>query len=252
MSSSLKLTGRRRVLRLLYKGPKSREAQRKQLRQTEDKFATAKDHIKVLKKKLEEAEKAKDQVEQDGYNVGVAEIEEALRAEVLEVCRSYCLQVWNEALNQAVVEVSFALRRVESVYYPPTIRASSSSISKVNTISEGVDIDKDSLAKAFLSSDSPSKEAKQPRVAEKETDTTKGVASDATKPSAAFDATKPLTTPKDLPKEKKASHKMEIVLATLPMPAKEDLKGKGPESSVATPVQSTKALAKDKLIIKMK
>ena len=45
---------------------------------------------------------------------------------------------------------------------------------------------------------------------------------------------------------------MEIVLATLPMPAKEDLKGKGPESSVATPVQSTKALAKDKLVIKMK
>ena len=45
MSSSLKLIGRRRVSRLLYKGTKSREAQRKQLRQTEDKFATAKDHI---------------------------------------------------------------------------------------------------------------------------------------------------------------------------------------------------------------
>ena len=252
MSSSLMLIGRTRVLRLLYKGPKSREAQRKQLRQTEDKFATTKDHIKVLKKKLEEAEKAKDQVEQDGYNVGVAEIEEALRAKVLEVCRSYCLQVWNEALNQAGVEAFFSLRRVESVYYPLTICASSSSISKVNTVSDGVDIDKDSLAKALLSSDSPSKEAKQPRVAEKETNTTKGVAPDATKPLAAFDATKPLTTPKDLPKEKEASHKMEIVLATLPMPAKEDLKGKGPESSAAAPAQTTKAPAKDKLVIEMK
>ena len=78
------------------------------------------------------------------------------------------------------------------------------------------------------------------------------MAPDAIKPSAAFDATKPPSTPKDLPKEKEASRKMEIFLATLPMPAKEDLKGKGLESSVATPGQSTKALAKDKLVIKMK
>ena len=35
-----------------------------------------------LKKKLEEAKKAKNQVEQDGYNVGVAETKEALKAEV--------------------------------------------------------------------------------------------------------------------------------------------------------------------------
>ena len=109
---------------------------------------------------MEEAKKAKDQVEQDGYNVGVAEIEEALKAEVLEVCRSYCLQVWNEAFNKVRVEASSTLRRVESVYYPLAICASSSSISKVDTVSEAVDIDKDSLAKALLSSNSPSKEAK--------------------------------------------------------------------------------------------
>ena len=29
----------------------------------------------------------------------VAETEEALRAEVSEVCRNYCLQLWNEAFN---------------------------------------------------------------------------------------------------------------------------------------------------------
>ena len=44
-----------------------------------------------LKKKLEEVEKAKDQAEQDGYDVGVAETEEALRAKVMGVCRTYCL-----------------------------------------------------------------------------------------------------------------------------------------------------------------
>ena len=46
----------------------------------------------------------------------VVETEEALRAEALEVCRNYCLQEWNKALNQAGVEASSALRRAESVY----------------------------------------------------------------------------------------------------------------------------------------
>jgi len=63
----------------------------------------------------------------------VAETEKALRvrAEVLGVCRNYCLQKWNKALNQAGVEASSALRRAESVYYPPAIRASGSTSSKV-------------------------------------------------------------------------------------------------------------------------
>ena len=63
-----------------------------------------------MTKKLEEAEKAKEQAEQDGFDMGVVETEEAFRVEVSEVCRFYCLQVWNEALDQAGVEASFALR----------------------------------------------------------------------------------------------------------------------------------------------
>lgn len=55
--------------------------------------------------------KAKDQAEQDGYEVGITETEESLRAEVTRVCREYCLQVWNEALNQVGVKASSALRR---------------------------------------------------------------------------------------------------------------------------------------------
>ena len=55
--------------------------------------------------------------------MGVVETEEALKAEVMGVCRTYCLQVWNEALDQAGVEASSALRRAENVYYPPAIRA---------------------------------------------------------------------------------------------------------------------------------
>ena len=69
-------------------------------------MATTKTQIVVLKKKLEEAKKAKvqaerarDQVEQVGYDAGVAETEEALRAEVSGVCRTYYSQTWYEALN---------------------------------------------------------------------------------------------------------------------------------------------------------
>ena len=48
----------------------------------------------------------------------MAEIEECLRAEDSGVYMTYCSQVWTEALNQARVEVSSVLRKVESVYYP--------------------------------------------------------------------------------------------------------------------------------------
>ena len=43
-----------------------------------------------VEKAKAEAERKKDEAEQHGYNVGVAETEEALRAEVLVVCRAYC------------------------------------------------------------------------------------------------------------------------------------------------------------------
>ena len=78
----------------------------------------AKEQIKVLKKKLDNAKKARDQVEQDGYDVGVAETAEALRD--VEHTTSRCgirPSTWS------------GLRRVENVYYPPIIRAPGSSIS---------------------------------------------------------------------------------------------------------------------------
>lgn len=67
---------------------KQAEAQWNQIHQAEDKLATTKSQIQV-----EEAKKAKDQAKQDGYEARVAETEKALKAEVLEVCRYYCLQV---------------------------------------------------------------------------------------------------------------------------------------------------------------
>jgi len=67
--------------------------------------------------------------------------------------------VWNEALNQAGVEASSILRRAESVYYPPAIRAPAFASSKADTLSEVAKFEKDSPDKVPPSSSSPSKEA---------------------------------------------------------------------------------------------
>ena len=143
--------------------------------------------------------------------MGVAETKEALRAEVLKVCRVYFLQVWNEALDQVGVEASSALRRVESVYYLLAIRAQGS---KVDTASKEADEGKESPTKALTTANIPPKEAKQSEVVEKVADLAKEVADNANLPP---------TAPKEPSKEKKASHIMEIVLATLLIPTKDDL-----------------------------
>ena len=68
------------------------------------------------------AEKERDEAEQHGYDVGVAETEDALRAEVPAVCRAYCAQTWEEALNQTGVEASSGLRRPESIIFPSALQ----------------------------------------------------------------------------------------------------------------------------------
>lgn len=104
---------------------KQAKSQRLQLRGVEDQLATSKTQITALQKKLEEvkkakekAEKAMDEAEQHRYEVGVAETEDSLRAEVLAICRTYCALTWGEALNQAGVEASSVLKRAENIYYP--------------------------------------------------------------------------------------------------------------------------------------
>ena len=102
-------------------------------------MVTAKEQIAALRQQLEEAnklkalvekakmqaeedklkaEKERDEAEQHGYDVGVAETEDALRVEVPAVCRAYCAQTWEEALNQAGVEASSGLRKPESIIFP--------------------------------------------------------------------------------------------------------------------------------------
>ena len=78
--------------------------------------------VEVEKAKVE-AKKEKDEAEQHNYDVGVAETDDTIRAEVPDVCRAYCAQTWEEALNQAGIDASSELRRPENIFFPPAIRA---------------------------------------------------------------------------------------------------------------------------------
>ena len=62
-------------------------------------------------------EKEMDETEQHGYDIGVAETEDTLWAEVPAVCRAYCIQTWEEALNQAGIEASSELRKPENIVF---------------------------------------------------------------------------------------------------------------------------------------
>ena len=51
----------------------------------------------------------------------MAETEDALRAEVPIVCRAYCTQTWEEALNQAGIDASSELRKPENIIFSPAL-----------------------------------------------------------------------------------------------------------------------------------
>ena len=106
----------------------------------------------------------------------MAETKEAFKAEVSEVCRFYCLQVWNEVLDRARVKASFALRRAKNVYYPPAIRVSGS---KANLMSKEVDVGKESPTETLPTANISSEVAEQFEDTEKAANLTKEMPQDA-------------------------------------------------------------------------
>ena len=119
------------------------ESQRKLANEAKEQLAASKEQVAALKQQLKEANKLKDQAEkaktqaeedkikaekerdeakQHRYDVGVAETEDALQAEVPTVCWTYCAQTWEEALNQAGIEASSEMRKPERIIFPPALR----------------------------------------------------------------------------------------------------------------------------------
>ena len=112
-----------------------------------------------------EAESSKEKAEEEAYDLGVAETQATLKAQVLGVYRLYCSHVWNEALKQVGVKASSDLWKVESVYYPPAIREAAPSSSEARDVSEEVEVAGLEVAVASTAPDEPSKEGEPSGVA---------------------------------------------------------------------------------------
>ena len=101
------------------------------------------------------AEQAMDEAEQRGYEIGVAETEKALRAEVSEVCRIYCARTWSEALNRVGVEASSELRKPESIFYLEAIRPSAHLPNQADAPSSIININEEVPPRSPLSHGQP-------------------------------------------------------------------------------------------------
>ena len=124
------------------------------------------------------------------------ETKENLRAQVTGVYRGYCLQVWTEALNQARVDTSSALRRAENVFYPPTLRVAGPCSSQADATPKAPKPNKTTSASTLPTPTDPSKEADRASAVDKEKEIVKEKASNPAKLPP---------TLKDLSKEKGAT-----------------------------------------------
>ena len=105
------------------------EDQRKELYTTQLNLATEQAAILDLKAKLQKAEEefkaaleATTAAKNLAYKRGVLETEARLTAEVTVVCREYCAETYNQALDRAGIPVDSDLRKVDQVYYPEDLK----------------------------------------------------------------------------------------------------------------------------------
>ena len=137
---------RKSVYATLKGAEKQARSQRKLTNEAKEQLVASKEQVAALKQQLDEVKKLKDQAEkvrmqteedkakakkerdeaeQHGYNVGVAETMDTLWAEVSAVCHAYCTQTWEEALNQAGIETSSELTKPENIIFPLALQISS-------------------------------------------------------------------------------------------------------------------------------
>ena len=177
------------------------------------------------KKARVEVEKAREEAEQHGYDIGVAEIEDTLRAEVPAVCRAYCTQIWEEALNRAGVEASSELRRPENIFFPQAIRASNLPPNQGEAISTVAATAKKAQTLDPLPPNQP-EQSKEPEVP-KDTSSNKAT---------------------EVPQDRAASRSFEQALASTTIPAGEVPK----EKEKVVPPEAADKAPKGKLQIKLK
>ena len=74
--------------------------------------------LKQANKQLEAKEKGKAEAEQVENDDGITKVVESLTAQLKDVSRAFCLEVWGQALNAAGVDTESKLWAPHKVYYP--------------------------------------------------------------------------------------------------------------------------------------
>ena len=105
------------------------EDQCKELYTTQLNLATEKAAVLNLQSKLQRAEEALKVAQEAAiaaetsiYERGVLETETRLTAKVTAVCREYCAETYNQALDRAGIPADSDLKRTDQVYYPEDLR----------------------------------------------------------------------------------------------------------------------------------
>lgn len=84
-------------------------------------LALAIEKTKQQQKQLEDKDVEKAKAEQVAYDAGTTKTSQSLTAQLKDVARAFCAEVWSEAFNAAGVIVDSELRSANRVYYPPTL-----------------------------------------------------------------------------------------------------------------------------------
>ena len=97
---------------------KQAEEARASQKKVESQLALAMVKAKQQQKQLEAKDAERAKAKQDAYDAGMTKIAQSLTAQLWDVVRAFCLEVWGEALNVAGVSAESELRAPDKVYYP--------------------------------------------------------------------------------------------------------------------------------------
>ena len=105
------------------------EDQHKELYMTQLNLATEKAVVLDLQPKLKGAEEALKMAQEatiaaetSAYERGVLETETRLTVEVTAVCREYCAETYNQALDRVGIPPNSDLRKTDQMYYPEDLK----------------------------------------------------------------------------------------------------------------------------------
>ena len=87
-------------------------------KKAENKIALTVVELKQTKKQLKVKEAEKSQAKQAAYDAGMTKVAKSLTAQLRDVARAFCLEVWGQALNAVGVSTESELRAPDKVYYP--------------------------------------------------------------------------------------------------------------------------------------